>query len=478
MSKPDFFEIFFDTRIRLGLYKDITDVTFVTMLEWFKKEGEVIKGISDSDTQQVVGEPLCYIVGAKGKKIIEALDSEIGRRIKKILVPAGKTVTFDLRKTPLRLAELEDVDDALGDICSSVKILPAEKICKEVAPRISPAARRAAMELGIAAEKISSNFSAGTSEIRAQDVLQLDSRISVKHGGSPRDILAAPATRRMAKKFGVDLKDVIPTGSGGLILPCDIDTHLKELNKNSSVKADAENDGDVELITPDAFRLTVALNVQHAVNGNFTPGRGMNIPTAGDGVDVNMAALAVLRKKLKSAFETEEGVTLGFESFFLAATAKILREEKFRHLNSCWEWLEDRSAQIVRFRHVNLAIPVAGSNGLMMPVLKNCESKSFREIARNSDELVKKAIEGRLSEEEQEGFTFTVNNSGALGGEDPSPIVPIGTGVIAAFGHIRENKIMRVNMRFDHRLFDGHHIIPFLIKLKELLEFPEKILIM
>lgn len=482
-----YLEVTLGTKGRLGFYKEITDVVDVKVLQWFKTQGDIIEGKTDPDTGAVLGEDIVEIYSAKGRKIIHALPEEIGGRIVEILLHEGEQVTLDIRDEPLRLAALE-FEDGREETKEPARAPQQPVATKEEAwepqrsIRVSPLARRAAEELGVSLEDVRAQLPADAVEMRLEDVRAYQENRKPREEEDRTYVRAAPATRRRAKELGIDLNAVKPSGLSGIIRLADVEDAAETEQARQPVQetpqgAVVEDDlyGAV-IVQPSVTRLTIARNMQRARNSNFDPGRGINIPDAGAGLRVNVVALVALREKLKVRFEEEHGIKLRYDHFFLSAAAKLLRQEKFAKLNGAWEWLQNKRGQIVRFSHINLGVAVAGPEGLVVPVIRRCEEKSFVRIAKTAEELIGKALHGTLGNEDQGGLTFIVNNTGALGDEFPDPIIAPGTGAILALGRAGHDGMMLAQLKFDHRLLDGHDVAPFLTELKKLLELPEQLL--
>lgn len=497
------------TKGRLGFYKDITDVVDIQVLEWFKKEGDVIGAIEDPDTGNITGEPILHISSAKGKKIIEGIGDEIGARIFKILIPAGEMVTIDIREEPFRPAKLDTADGAgiqesknetalssaeiSGDPDDEETSNTKEQEHGEKRIRISPLARIAAEEYNISLDDIVSFYvQRGAIEITKEDVKAYHESATM-YNRDKREVTelhAAPDVKGRIKalvKEGVlNVRDIVPTGPDAIIRMADVDRALLQTKKeaNDTVIPEADDSSMSEqalyapmIEQPTVRRLTIARSQQRAWNNRYDAGRGINIPMAGGGRDIDVTHLIALREKLKNAFAEEHGMKLRYDHFFLAAVASLLRRKELSILNSCWEWLENKQGRIVRFGHINLAIAIDHPEGLLVPVIRKCEEKSFIAIAKETEEILSQAQNNSIELERMEGRTFTVNNAGALGVEYPRPVVPEGNAAIVAFGRIRKNGMMYVEIVFDHRAFDAGPPERFMTQLKMILEeCPEQLL--
>ena len=196
--------------------------------------------------------------------------------------------------------------------------------------------------------------------------------------------------------------------------------------------------------------------------------------------EVDMSAIIDLRKKYQKAFTETHGIKLGFMSFFTKAVTEALLA--FPKVNSMID-----GDEIVSHDYVDVAIAVTTDKGLMVPVLRNTETMSLAEMEKQIAELADKARKFRLSIEEMSGGTFTITNGGIFGSMLSTPILnPPQAAIlgmhniverpVAIDGKVEIRPIMYVALSYDHRLVDGRDSVSFLVKVKELLEEPYKML--
>jgi len=197
--------------------------------------------------------------------------------------------------------------------------------------------------------------------------------------------------------------------------------------------------------------------------------------------EVDMSAIIELRKKYQKQFTEKHGVKLGFMSFFTKAATIAL--QNFPKVNSMLN-----GDSIVTPEYVDIAIAVQTDKGLMVPVLRNTESMSLAGIEQKIVELANKARTFRLSIEEMTGGTFTITNGGIFGSMLSTPIInPPQSGIlgmhniverpVAVNGKVEIRPVMYLALSYDHRIIDGRDSVSFLVKVKELLESPYKILL-
>lgn len=196
--------------------------------------------------------------------------------------------------------------------------------------------------------------------------------------------------------------------------------------------------------------------------------------------EVNMTSIMEIRKKYKDIFKEKYGVGLGFMSFFTKAVTEAMAH--FPSINT-----QIDGDEIVGFDYVDVAFAVSAPKGLMVPVVRNAEMLSLAEIESEIKRLAIKARDGKLSIDEMQGGTFTITNGGVFGSMLSTPIInPPQSAIlgmhniverpIAINGKVEIHPIMYVAMSYDHRIIDGSTSVGFLVKVKEMLENPEKML--
>lgn len=196
--------------------------------------------------------------------------------------------------------------------------------------------------------------------------------------------------------------------------------------------------------------------------------------------EADMSAIIGLRKKYQEKFIEKHGVKLGFMSFFIKAAANALAE--FPNVNSRIE-----KDEIVYPKYKDIGIAVQTPKGLMVPVIRNTESLTIPEIEKKVDEYAQKAKKNRISIDEMEGGTFTITNGGVFGSLLSTPIInPPQSGIlgmhniqdrpVAIDGEVKIRPMMYLALSYDHRTIDGKESVSFLVKLKELIETPGKLL--
>ena len=268
----------------------------------------------------------------------------------------------------------------------------------------------------------------------------------------------SPLVRRLAEEHGIDLAAVRGTGAGGRITKADI---LQAAEAQASTPPTVPTDGRV-----DPVRRAIAQRMTQSAH---------DIPHVWTMMEVDVSGLVAIVKAQKEAFRQSEGVNLTYLPFVLQAVARALRSSP--EVNSSWQ-----NDHIVLHQDINLGIAVARDKGLIVPVLRNADTLSLPDLAREVNALVEKARDDKLTPADVQGGTFTVNNTGALGSMLSMPLINppqaaimtteaiVKRPVVVADDAIAVRSMMNLCLSFDHRPLDGHQAVTFLAKVKGLLE--------
>jgi 2-oxoglutarate dehydrogenase E2 component (dihydrolipoamide succinyltransferase) len=198
--------------------------------------------------------------------------------------------------------------------------------------------------------------------------------------------------------------------------------------------------------------------------------------------EVDMSRVLALRERHGEAFHARHGVKLGFMSFFVKAAVEALRA--FPAVNA-----EVRGTDIVYKDHYDVGVAVGGGKGLVVPVIRDADVLSFAEIEKTVAELARKARENRITMDDLQGGTFTISNGGIYGSLLSTPILnPPQSGilglhkiekraVVGAGDAIVVRPMMYVALSYDHRIVDGREAVSFLVRVKEAIEDPERMLL-
>jgi 2-oxoglutarate dehydrogenase E2 component (dihydrolipoamide succinyltransferase) len=205
--------------------------------------------------------------------------------------------------------------------------------------------------------------------------------------------------------------------------------------------------------------------------------------------EVDMGAVMALRKQFKDDFEKKHGIGLGFMSFFVKAAAQAL--EKFPLINANIVAGEDGKPAIEHHDYKDIAIAVAGPKGLVVPVLRNCETMSFADVESGIKDFGTRAKAGTLELSEMTGGTFTITNGGVFGSLMSTPILnPPQSAILGMHGiknrpveypeksgQIALRPMMYLALSYDHRIVDGAEAVQFLVSIKNAIEDPTRLML-
>ena len=295
-----------------------------------------------------------------------------------------------------------------------------------------------------------------------------------------KDFENAPSAKKLMNENKINEKNVVGTGRDGRVMKEDV---LAVLNSESSTKRSEnqltdqiqEDEVDAskhqERIKMSRLRMTIAKRLKEAQN------TAAMLTTYNE---VDMSSVMKIRSKFKEVFEKKHNVKLGFMSFFVKACCHALNE------------VPEVNAQIdedhlVFNRFVNMGVAVGTPTGLVVPVIKNAAKMSFAEVEKSISNLGKKARDGKLSMDDMKGGTFTISNGGVYGSLMSSPILnypqsgilgmhKIQERPIAVDGNVVIKPMMYVALSYDHRIVDGKGAVTFLVRVKEMLEDPHRLL--
>ncbi len=197
--------------------------------------------------------------------------------------------------------------------------------------------------------------------------------------------------------------------------------------------------------------------------------------------EIDMTALMALRAEYRDSFEKKHGVKLGFMSFFTKAAIGALKE--IPAVNA-----EIHGDEIIYRNYYDIGVAVGTPQGLVVPVLRDADKMSFADIETRIADLGRRARDGKLAIEELTGGTFTISNGGVYGSLLSTPILnPPQSGIlglhkiekraVVADDEIVARNMMYVALSYDHRLIDGREAVTFLVRIKEMIEDPQRLLI-
>ncbi|MFT3675669.1 MAG: 2-oxoglutarate dehydrogenase complex dihydrolipoyllysine-residue succinyltransferase [Chitinophagaceae bacterium] len=287
----------------------------------------------------------------------------------------------------------------------------------------------------------------------------------------PNDIKATPVASAIIADKKVDPKSVTPSGFQGKILKEDVLAALSNPGRKAFAGSDLFS-RNVRTEKMSNLRKTISRRLVEAKNTTAM------LTTFNE---VDMTRIMEIRNKHKDKFKEIHGVGLGFMSFFAKACAVALAE--WPSVNAYID-----GDQLIYHDYADISIAVSTPRGLTVPVIRNVESLSMADIEKKVIELAGKARDSKLTAEELTGGTFTITNGGVFGSLMSTPIINIPQSAILGMHKIQERPMaingqvvirpmMYIALSYDHRIIDGRESVSFLVRVKELLESPEQLLI-
>ncbi len=290
----------------------------------------------------------------------------------------------------------------------------------------------------------------------------------------------SPAVRRVTSEGGVDPQAIPGTGKGGRVTKGDALSFIEKggsqpaasSGQTQTARAPRDLGPREERVKMTRLRQTIARRLKEAQD---------NAAMLTTFNDVDMSAVMDMRKRYKEAFEKRHGSKLGFMGFFVKACVNALQE--IPAVNA-----EIDGTDIIYKNFYDLGIAVGTERGLVVPVVRDCDLKSIAEVEADIAELGRKARDGDLSLDNLQGGTFTITNGGVYGSLMSTPILnPPQSGVlgmhrieqrpVAINGEVKIRPMMYLALSYDHRIVDGKEAVTFLVRVKEALEDPERMLL-
>ena len=285
-----------------------------------------------------------------------------------------------------------------------------------------------------------------------------------------------PAAKKIILEENIDPNDVKPSGKGERITKADLINHLDSNNAVSksthSIDISSNSERPEKRVPMSRLRSTIAKRLvsvkqETAMLTTFN--------------EVDMLPIKELRSKYGAEFEKEHEVKLGFMGFFVIAAVQALK--KFPVVNASID-----GDDVVYHGFQDIGVAVSTERGLVVPIIKDADTKSLPEIEKSILSYSEKARTGKLSIEEMQGGTFTISNGGIFGSLLSTPILnapqtailgmhAIQDRPVAIDGQVSIRPMMYLAMSYDHRLLDGKEAVTFLVSIKEQLESPERLLL-
>ncbi|MDO8290972.1 MAG: 2-oxoglutarate dehydrogenase complex dihydrolipoyllysine-residue succinyltransferase [Parvibaculum sp.] len=398
-------------------------VTEATVAQWFKKPGD----------QVTVDEPL---VELETDKVTVEVPAPASGVLSELLIESGTTVEIG--------AILATIGEGTGKVSAGK---PAPKKA-EIAPAPAPAP--------VAAKPV------------ATPPAPVAAAVAVPASAQ------APAVRRLVEENNLDASKIAGTGRDGRVTKGDAMAAAAAPAPAAplAVRAPVEQSAREERVKMTRLRKTIATRLKEAQN------TAAMLTTFNE---VDMSAIMALRNEYKAVFEKKHGVRVGFMGFFVKACVAALKE--IPAVNGLID-----GDDIVYKNYYNIGVAVGTDKGLVVPVLKEAQDYSFADIEKAINDFGKRARDGALKLEELQGGTFTISNGGVYGSLMSTPILNAPqSGVLGMHkiqdrpmvvgGQIVVRPMMYLALSYDHRIVDGKEAVTFLVRVKETLEDPQRLLL-
>lgn len=319
---------------------------------------------------------------------------------------------------------------------------------------------------------VASTASSNNETPKPQPVAQPTSEKPVEKPAVANNTLA-PSVQKLVTENKLDSNNIKGTGRDGRITKGDV---LETLNAPATATptptVNKTNEDRVQRVRMSRLRKTIAQRLKDSQNTAA-------ILTTFNEID--MSKVIALRNQYKEEFEKKHGVKLGFMSFFVKATVEALK--LIPSVNA-----EIDGDDLVYKNYYDIGVAVGTEQGLVVPVVRDADKMGFAEVEKAIGVLAKKAREGKLSMADLSGGTFSISNGGVYGSLLSTPIInPPQSGILGLHkteeravvidGKIEVRPMMYIALSYDHRIIDGKEGVSFLVKIKQLIENPEKLLL-
>ncbi|MBN6187244.1 2-oxoglutarate dehydrogenase complex dihydrolipoyllysine-residue succinyltransferase [Aneurinibacillus sp. BA2021] len=417
-------------------------ITEATITEWLKSEGDAVSQ----------GEVLAEL---ETDKVNMELTAETDGRLEKIMRAAGETV--QVGEVVAIIKQIDSGDAAASEARAPESEKKAETAKEQEPPQQEPGPAEAA---SLQAHKEQEN--------------------------SPVVRAASPAARKLARERNIDLQSLPSSDPLGRITASDVTANRAAKQEPGPAAGASKTAGGQKTTAPAATpgkpveripmsrrRQTIADRLVHAQQ------TAAMLTTFNE---VDMTAILDIRKRRQEKFVEQHDIKLGFMSFFTKAVVGALKA--FPLLNA-----EIQGKEILMKKYYDIGIAVAANEGLVVPVVRDADRLSFAELEREIADLAKKARSNKLTLSELQGGTFSITNGGIFGSLLSTPILnspqvgilgmhKIQLRPVAIDAERSENRpMMYIALSYDHRIVDGKEAVGFLVKVKELLEDPETLLL-
>ena len=287
------------------------------------------------------------------------------------------------------------------------------------------------------------------------------------------DFPLAPSVRHLVDEHGLDPRKISASGKDGRLTQADVIGYIANGGDKAVKPSVPNNVAREERVKMTRLRKRIAERLKEAQN------TAAMLTTFNE---VDMSAVMAMRNKYKDGFEKKHGIKMGFMSFFVKACVTALKE--LPAVNG-----EIRGDELIYKNFYDVGVAVGTPQGLVVPVVRDCDTKSFAEIEAEISGFGRKARDGKLTIEEMTGGSFTISNGGIYGSMLSTPILNTPQSAILGMHNIKQRAVvldggsivarpmMYLALSYDHRIIDGREAVTFLVRVKESLEDPSRLVL-
>ena len=390
-------------------------------------------------------------------EIIKMMVPAVGESINEVTISSWLKNDGDIVELDEIIAEI-DSDKATFDLTaeSSGKL----KIQAQEGDTIKVGAHICSIEEGVFKKEKKSEVEQGTpinNKTEKKDKNKTTEKLNI-----------TPVAQKIIEEKGLDISNVSGTGIGGKITKEDV----LDINQNSPKKVQKKISEVTRRVKMTQLRKTIAKRLVVVKNETAM------LTTFNE---VDMSSIMNIRSQYKDSFKEKHGVNLGFMSFFTKACCIALKE--WPSVNAMID-----GDEIVYNDNCDISIAVSTPKGLVVPVIRKADLLGFDDIEKEVSRLAKKSRDGKLSIEEMKGGTFTITNGGIFGSMLSTPIINSPESAILGMHNIVKRgvvvndeliirPVMFLALSYDHRIIDGRESVGFLVRIKELLEDPSRLML-
>jgi pyruvate dehydrogenase E2 component (dihydrolipoamide acetyltransferase) len=450
--------------VKLPRLSDEHDESLITF--WHVSEGDAVEK----------GDTLVEVQTEKAVSEIEAPESGVVKEIRK--------KRADTAAVGEVLATIETSNNISIDTSNETTPATEEqpKVVKEVVEerKATPRVKKLARELGVDWRLVIPTGPNG--KVMEDDIRNAAKKSDEKEEQPKRFFIATPSVRKFAREHNVSLEEVTPTGLNGRILKSDIEAILaKRKLEQEQTKAEKEaavgKETTKEKMSTQGQRRIPLTGIRKAIAKAMVHSKSV-IPHVTHFAEANVTNLVSHHERVKP-FADEEGIKLTYLAYVVKALTAVLK--KYPMLNAS---LDDEREEIILKSEYHIGFAADTDRGLVVPVVKHADKKSLFQIAKEIEELAKKARDGSIKANEMTGSTCTISNIGSADGSWFTPIINHPESCILGIGKIEKKPIvvddsleiapmMALSLSYDHRLIDGVLAQKALNELKKYLSEPD-----